>query len=317
MVRIAVVWLIVLGSHARADDAPWAKNVGDVQIKQAETLLAEGNTLFVEKRYADALERYTKAIASWDHPAIRFNMVRCLIQLGRNFEAFDNIVLALRYGPKPLEKDIYEEALNYKKLLERQVAEISVTCTQAGVRVTLDGQPLVDCPGQRTKRVEPGDHQVVGTRAGFVASTNALVIVGGTKKTVAVELAPLAPPTHRWKPWKPWAVAIGGVATVALGTGLKLLANREFDLYAKDVARLCGDTGCNDDGGGKPPVPRDHERRGELLDKLAIATWITGIVVVGGGGALVYLNRSKPSERMRVALTPATSGCAMTIERRF
>jgi hypothetical protein len=66
-----------------------AANVSDVQMKSAETLLSEGNALFVDKRYADALAKYGEAIASWDHPAIRFNIVRCLIQLGRNFEAFD------------------------------------------------------------------------------------------------------------------------------------------------------------------------------------------------------------------------------------
>ena len=32
---------------------------------------------------------------SWDHPAIRFNLVRCYVQLGKNVDAAQNLELAL------------------------------------------------------------------------------------------------------------------------------------------------------------------------------------------------------------------------------
>ena len=60
---------------------------GDSQKAQAQKILEEGNALFLKKDYAQALEKYKAAVAKWDHPAIRFNMVRCLIQLDKPVEA--------------------------------------------------------------------------------------------------------------------------------------------------------------------------------------------------------------------------------------
>ena len=80
---------------AHADDQPWAVGVTDARKAGAQKLLEEGNALFLKKDYAQALEKYKAAVGSWDHPAIRFNMVRCLIQLDKPVEASDSLALAL------------------------------------------------------------------------------------------------------------------------------------------------------------------------------------------------------------------------------
>src|SRR3954465_1572782 len=114
--------------HADGGNAPWAQGVTDEQKAQAKELLDAGNALLLDKKYVEALDKYTAAVAVWDHPAIRFNMVRCLIQLGRNLEAYDNLQLALKYDAAPLEKTVYDEALAYQKLLETQIGDIKVSC---------------------------------------------------------------------------------------------------------------------------------------------------------------------------------------------
>ena len=50
----------------------------------------------------------------------------------------------------------------------------------ADARVTFDGQPFITCPGQATRRVLPGQHQVVASKQGFVTETTDLVLVPGT-----------------------------------------------------------------------------------------------------------------------------------------
>jgi hypothetical protein len=215
----------------------------------------------------------------------------------------------------PLEAPVYEEALTYKKLLERQVGEIAVSCAQTNVKVTLDGRPLLTCPGEAKKRVDSGNHQLVAARDGFLTKTHDLVIAGG-RRDVPIELAPVAV-TQRWKPWKPWAVVIGGVALAGIGGVFRLASNSEFEKYERDVTRFCTDTGCNDTKDGYPGVPRLHERRGEWFNGLAVGAWITGTLGVAAGGVLVYLNRSHPVERPRVTVTPSTSGVAVSIEARF
>src|SRR4051812_38973049 len=120
---VAAVLLAASPIRARADDAmaPWVAGVSEDNKAAAKKLLAQGNELFLEHKYAEALDTFKQAIAKWDHPAIRFNIVRCLIQLDRPVDAAENLELALKYGPAPLEESVYAEAVAYKKLLATQV----------------------------------------------------------------------------------------------------------------------------------------------------------------------------------------------------
>src|SRR5688500_8599282 len=111
---LACVLALALPSLARAYHAPWADGVSEQQKAAAKKLLDEGNALLLDKKYVEALDKYSVAVTHWDHPAIRFNMVRCLIHLQRNVEAFDSLKLALKYGKDPLEETVYNEAIAYE-----------------------------------------------------------------------------------------------------------------------------------------------------------------------------------------------------------
>ena len=147
LVPPALVIVFALRVAAWADTEPWKQGVTPERQQTAQQLLEDGNVQFLERNYAVALAKYESAIAVWDHPAIRFNMVRTLVQLGRFVEAYDNLDLALKYGAAPLE-NVYKEALSYQALLANKVATIVIMCTQDGVQVTLDGQPIPDVSGK-------------------------------------------------------------------------------------------------------------------------------------------------------------------------
>src|SRR3569832_1869349 len=97
----------------------------------------EATELFVEHRYPEALERFRAALAIWDHPALRFDIVRCLIQLDRPLEAADNLVHALAYGKAALPGTTYEQALEFQKLLANQLGDLTVRCCEPGVAITI------------------------------------------------------------------------------------------------------------------------------------------------------------------------------------
>ncbi len=294
----ALVVLVVAPVAVRAGtgagaDQPWAVGVSDTQKAQAQKLLEQGNALFLEKKYAEALEKFKGAVAVWDHPAIRFNMVRCLIQLDRPVDASDNLALALKYGAAPMEEAVYNEALSYQKLLANQIGDLDVHCEQAGVRITLDGQPLINCPGKEHRRVAPGQHQIVGTKDGFLTKTTEVVVLGAKEQNANVALVPLtkaAKIVHRWPAWIPWTVFGGGLAVVGAGGLVQLLASNNMNLYDRGISRDCVNVGC---APNSPQIDGSLKDRAELENKIAIGVMSLGAAVAVVGGAMLYMNRGQ------------------------
>src|SRR5262245_12425444 len=227
-------------SSARADDKaadakPWAVGVTAEQKAAAQQHLDAGNALFLEHKYSLALDEYRKALDQWAHPAIRFNVVRCLIFLERPLEAADNLKQALEYGQAPFDESIYNEALGYQKLLASEIGELEINCDQDGVALTMDGKPLIACPGKEQRRVLPGQHQIVGTKPGFLPRTVEIVVLGGKHEHAAVQLEPLSKAARierRFATWIPWTVFGSGFAVSGIGGLLHLKATSDNAAYA-------------------------------------------------------------------------------------
>jgi len=299
---LSYVAVIVLASaSSRADDAPWKQGVTLERQQAAQQLLEEGNTQFLERNYAAALAKYDAAIAIWDHPAIRFNKVRVLVALDRLVDAYENLELALKYGAAPLDENLYAEALSYQKLLEKQIATIVVTCTQNDVEVTLDGQPVLTCPGKRIRHVLSGNHQLVGRTARYVTRTVDVVARGGKNEDVNVSLEEVETGPSVWTSKRIIAVGAGAVAAASFGTGIVLgisAKNKQSEAYS-----FCPD----------PAVPcADAARSNELVrsgHRLAIAADVMfGVGAVAAVGAAVLWLRGAPASKDGVALVPSLTG---------
>jgi tetratricopeptide (TPR) repeat protein len=289
--RLAMLVLLTAATPARADDeTPWSRGVTPEQREAAQRLLEQGNDLFVENKFPEAIAKYEEAIASWDHPAIRFNIVRALIALDRPLEAYENLEKALAFGKDPLEEQVYMEAINYRTLLEGRIAEVKVSCAQRGVAVRLDGVAFLDCPGARTVRLLPGAHAIVGRKDGYLTSTQDLMLLPGETTEVDVTLSTLdaaAVTRTRWATWKPWTVAAGGAAVAGLGVLLDAKARADMDRFEREVARECADLACPADRFG------DLESTAKTENRIAIGMMITGAAVVVTGVTLVILNRPR------------------------
>ncbi|HEY4059348.1 MAG TPA: hypothetical protein VGM39_22175 [Kofleriaceae bacterium] len=312
--------LAVAPAIAHADTQPWSVGVSDAQKATAQKLLEEGNSLFLERKYVDALEKYKAAVAVWDHPAIRFNLVRCYVQLGKNVDAAQNLELALKYGSAPLEETVYTEALAYQKLLDGRIATVEAKCNQEGVKLTLDGQPLAECPATKTTQVEPGTHQLVGVKTGFQTRTLEVIAFGGKSQSAMMTLDPLekgARIEHRWPQWVPWVVFGGGVAVVGVGGLVELSAVGKANDYDHAVAEKCPTFTCNDGLLGS-----DAKLKGQAATREHIAI---GVVSVGGaiaigGAVMLYMNRGRtvyPIEKVVPSVTPMPGGAALSLGGRF
>lgn len=318
--------LLAVPAHAQ----PWAQGVTDAQKADAQKKLEAGNALFLSKKYKEALEQYQAAIKVWDHPAIRFNVVRCLIQLERPVEASDNLQQALKYGKEPLEESVYNEALNYQKLLATQIGELEVSCSEAGAQVTLDGKKLMSCPGKEKRRVAPGQHGVVATKQDFLTKQMTVFVTGGKTESVEVKLMPLekaAKVVHRWATWMPWLVFGGGLAVTGIGGFIEWTAQDKMDDFDRTVTRECGGTGC--DLNADTDLARDLraiKASSESLDRIGISVICVGVVGAAVGGVMLFMNRGQTvydnsvevrGATARLDVVPRDGGGVLTVSGRF
>lgn len=313
MKGVILITLCCLGvGAAHADIPPWSAGVTDQQKARAQTLLERGNSLFLEKKYADALVEYRAAVETWDHPAIRFNIVRCLIQLDRPVEAAESLSIALKYGAAPLEEAVYNEALAYQKLLAKQVGDLAITCEQPGVAITLDGQSLATCPSRETRRLAPGKHHVIATKAGFEPLTVEVVVIGGDAQSVPVTLVPL-----------PKSPGVGarfyGKVLVISGAGLVLgasgLAGWAWHRYHAQFPTHCG--GDRPEIDGKPgcdDVGLAAVDRARLYGD--VATVVGGIGVAAAVAGAIVIWRS-PSREHPAVVAPSPRGVGLSVSGSF
>lgn len=281
-----------------AEGRPWAENVPEERQRLALGLFEEGNALFAASEYVAALVKYREALASWDHPAIRYNAAVALIMLDQPMAAHENLELALRHGAAPFAAEAHQQALTYQKLLRGQLAHVVVTCGEAGAEVTLDGSALFVGPGRAERWLMPGAHQLVARKAGFVPATRSLSLLPGKPVVERLTLEePRAMPlklARRWDVWKPWAVVGAGAVVALVGVPFLALAKRDFEAFdAAVVAAGCSSsTGCNE---SQLPSPDDRAR---IERNVAWSLFGVGAAVAATGAVLLILNqpRSVPSE---------------------
>jgi hypothetical protein len=318
MGRFCFLVLLLSTGIAAADPQPWTVGVTDDQKTKAKLLLDEGNALLIDKKYVEALEKYTEAVGVWDHPAIRFNMVRCEVFLDRIVEASDNLEKALKYGAAPLEETVYQEALSFQRLLANQIGTVEVECGQSDVALTLDGKPLATCPTKQTRKLRTGAHQIVGKKQGLLTKTVELDVFGGKTDTISITLDPLAKGArvvHRYPGYVPWVVFAAGAAFAATGTVLQVSARSEMDSYDALVDQRCG-TRCE---AAEISDIADIKRGAERRSQVGVSMIAIGSAGVVAGAVLLYLNRGRtvyPSETITPAPLPG-GGVAVSWGKKF
>lgn len=269
---------------------PWANGVSEAAQQAALALFKDGNGDFEESHYVQALAKYREAVKHWDHPAIRFNMAVCLVNLDQPLAAYANLEQALAYEDAPLGEDLYQQGLTYKKLLLGQLAQVKIVCQEEGAEVALDGKKLFTAPGEASQLIAPGNHQVVATKAGFLPASVPLVLLPGKLTTETVKLLRLKDATkmvRRWKVWKPWTIVGAGVLVGLLGVPVQLQSASDFSTYEREIGDLCPQ-GCP-----ISEVPGDVQNvksRAGIENVVAISLFATGGVTAVVGLVMVFLN---------------------------
>lgn len=164
-------------------------------LEEAQRLVDSAAQSYSQGNYEDALTALRKAEPMAEEaqdPAltrIRFNIARCLEQLGRDEEA---LKAYRRYDALPDAPHRKEKAFQAIRSLETRVFSVlSVLCTPMGAVLEVDGvtDGPAPCPWQ-SRRVSPGSYSVKVRAPGYVAQVRTVTVSAGQPRSVRFQLEP-------------------------------------------------------------------------------------------------------------------------------
>jgi hypothetical protein len=206
---------------AHAQPAPDAAgSTTGAATERARKLHVEAARLYDEGKYAQAYVAFVAAWAIKKHPSIAGNLADCEVKLGKYRDAaehFRYIVADTSGDAKPADKRRAQERLD--EVLKR-IGVITLTAVPSGTELTLDGASLGKAPLPDSVFVDSGQHTLEGRAEGYLPSRVTFDVAAGTAKAMQLSLVPEPPPRRSVVP----GAVIGGVAGVALATGIGLVA---------------------------------------------------------------------------------------------
>lgn len=276
------------------DARPWANGVSAAQQQAALGKFREGNNQLNSGFFADAAKFYREALKDWDHPAIHYNLALAQMNVDQPIEAYENFQKAIVYGDAPLEKDKLEHAREYMLLLDKQIANIEVSCDKPGAKVSVDGKEVFIAPGTFKARVRIGRHTFVADKTGYQTRITAPFIGPGEHFRIELKLytaEELTRYNRRWDAtWMPYAVIGGGVAMGIVGVGLELAAGSSYNDYDKRVSA------CSMQNAGCPTTAEltDIRKSGDTKRTLGYVSYGIAGGAIAAGVLLAILNRPQP-----------------------
>lgn len=295
---------------------PWKRGVAQTEQDAALILFREGNAALNDGLFVPATEKYRAALKHWNHPAIHYNLALALLNLDQPIEVYDELNQAIVYGAAPLEKDKFDHAKEYLLLVEKQLADIEVSCDKPGAKVAVDGKPAFVAPGKFGQKVRVGKHTFVAEKEGYNARVTAPYIGPGEKFRIELKLYTAEELTRyrrKWdRTWVPYAVIGAGVVAGLAGGALELSANSSFKDFDTAVAK-CNANNAMTNGGCSATEPGLQSMRDSGNSKRTAGFVMYGVAggVVATGIILAWINRKEsysitPEQLQgeRVSVTP-------------
>lgn len=290
---------------------PWVCGVPEEKQQQAMELYQAGNKLFEELLFAPAADRYRAALQHWKHPGIHYNLALVEMALDRPIAAYENVSEALRHGADALQPDEYRQARALEAQLRQRIVDVRVVCNERDAVVTLDGKPLFTGPGEATRPVLVGEHQIDARKLGYMSASKAVTVSSGEVVTVEIRLIPedqARRSVRRWPAWISWTVVAAGVGVGTFGLVSHGWAKDNYADYTNSLRIRCLN-GCLE----YPPDLAELYDRARWQQGLAYGAYIAGGIAVVGGVWMAYVNRERSLENealrnmVRVSVTPAVT----------
>jgi hypothetical protein len=291
---------------------PWVAGVTPEEQQAALRLFREGNSQLNDGLFVSAVNKYRDALKHWNHPAIHYNLSLALLNLDQPIEVYDELNKALQYGAAPLEKDKYDHAKEYLLLVEKQLADVEVSCDKIGAKVSVDGKEVFIAPGKFSQKVRVGKHTFYADKQGYNARITAPYIGPGEKFRIELKLYTAEELTRyrrKWdNTWFPYVVVGAGALVAGGGALFEHLAQSDYDKYNAKVGA------CNTSSAGcsiKTPGIQSLHDSGDTKRTIGFIGYGVGAAAAVTGAVLLYVNRREPYQISAEQLNATPGGVAV------
>jgi hypothetical protein len=291
----------------------------------ARALAYEGHDALMNKDYATAADRFSRADALVHAPTLLLGLARAEVGLGKLTAAQVTYNRILREGVPRGASAVFKQAVTDArrelKKLDARIPSVVITIKgPSAPAVTLDGAPIPASTLGDKRPVNPGAHVIRAAADGFEAREMSITLAEGKQENVTLELRPaskIQAPTGESSP--PSVSALDGTKTpppspedssgstrrtlgiVGLGLGGVGLALGTITGALAIVKRDSFKDRCI--GYDCPEDLTDTISAYKTLGALSTASLIAG-AVCAAGGSILLITAPKPRPRSEAWVTP-------------
>ncbi|MBI4699603.1 MAG: hypothetical protein HY744_00310 [Deltaproteobacteria bacterium] len=198
---LAAIFFLALPAAAQPAAPATAGRPTAADRETARTLMNEGAKKLAAKDYQGAVEAFKAADDIMRVPTTGLELGRAQALLGKLLEARDTLMAVQNTPAAPGEAPLLAAARKQAAELAAQLAEripsltVRVVGPAAGtaVEVAIDAAPLPPSAARLARKLDPGEHTVVVTAAGFAEAKQVVTLAEREQKLVTIELRPEQP----------------------------------------------------------------------------------------------------------------------------
>jgi hypothetical protein len=198
MRRLVVFALaLLLGSTLNLRAAFAQAPVTDEERQAARNLYFEGVELQNNGKYADALDRFTRAQRIFSAPTHVLHMAECQRALGKLVESAESYRAIIRAdlgrNAPPAFVQAQQQAAAELPAVEAVIPTLRVDVTPQNVQnpyLTINGQAVNSALIGVARPINPGTHAVAVNAAGYQKAEQTVTIAEKEKKAITLELKP-------------------------------------------------------------------------------------------------------------------------------
>ena len=183
------VALLVLALASSVSRGALAQDTGVTEVdptERARVLFGEGVAHAADGRFEAAADAFRAALDLRPAPAIQYNLARALVELDQSEEAY-RLAAAAEADPSASE-DVRRDAEILMNQLRSHLAVLRISLGGQADGVRLDARELTPEEVGAPLVVAPGEHHIVGMRAGEEVSHRTLTLRAGVETVVDVSV---------------------------------------------------------------------------------------------------------------------------------